>query len=418
MRPPLAQTKVTDQRPLGQADALDTLALDLYRPQFPAAWAVPLAAGTLWDAAGQGGHVGDVREGPAWYCTVAPGMVAFGSVDKARGQRQLERQLERRGKRVDQAVGWMQGEGLRAQALALAAGGLIDQADVPDALTDPLSPGVSRSRIREWSQKSRINMLKRLSTLDYSGLLDRGGVPAMVTLTLPEDWQSYAPTGRDFKRLIRNFGKRYRRAFGRPLVGLWKLEFQRRGAPHCHFLTVPPAEAETGIRWRQWFAATWADVLGVQGETRRAVIAVHEHRKASADYAEGLRASDPKRVAVYFLGHNLLKDKEYQHIVPEAWRGPGDGPGRFWGYLGLARADSVVPVTYDQAVTLARTLRRWQRAQGGTRRARVWRVNTSNGVVRRRSVLRRVKRQRATAGFSVVNDGPAVALMLAGVLRT
>jgi hypothetical protein len=55
------------------------------------------------------------------------------------------------------------------------------------------------------------------------------------------------------------------------------------------------------------------------------------------DILNGLRACDPKRLAIYFTKHsspNKLGDKEYQHIVPEAWRQSGHGPGRFWGSMG------------------------------------------------------------------------------------
>jgi hypothetical protein len=248
---------------------------------------------------------------------------------------------------------------------------------------------------------------------------------------------------------------------------------------------VPPAGTVDGLRWSQWFARTWADVLGVEGQVLKDVVAVHEHRTASRNYAEGLRASDPRRVAVYFQMHNLLHDKTYQHVVPEAWQGEGDGPGRFWGYWGLQRADLAVAVTEDQAHELARLLNRWNDAKHGIRvaqpirrrarrlpfggkgfspvesavpddlagcyvdatRARAIRtgepwtprpvavvvadtdpaeyVNERTGEVldltpriRRRRLRRRIRASLRTRGFLIVNDGPAVGLMLADGLRS
>jgi hypothetical protein len=64
----------------------------------------------------------------------------------------------------------------------------------------------------------------------------------------------------------------------------------------------------------------------------------------------GLKACDPKRLAVYFTKHsspNLHGDKEYQHIVPELWQQPGHGPGRFWGVYGLKKALAVVEIAQD-----------------------------------------------------------------------
>ncbi len=56
------------------------------------------------------------------------------------------------------------------------------------------------------------------------------------------------------------------------------------------------------------------------------------------DILNRLRACDPKRLAIYFTNHsspNQLGDKEYQHIVPEAWRRSGHGSGRFLrGFMG------------------------------------------------------------------------------------
>lgn len=57
----------------------------------------------------------------------------------------------------------------------------------------------------------------------------------------------------------------------------------------------------------------------------------HELAGTGINYAEDLRASDPKRVAVYFTKHGTFGAKGYQHRVPEPWQGPGKGPGRFWG---------------------------------------------------------------------------------------
>lgn len=92
------------------------------------------------------------------------------------------------------------------------------------------------------------------------------------------------------------------------------------------------------------------------------------HRPAgtAVDALKGLRACDPKRLAIYFTKHsspNRLGDKEYQHIVPEVWRQPGHGPGRFWGVYGLQRATVVVELAQDAYLTARRILRRWSRSQ-------------------------------------------------------
>ncbi|MFC7650299.1 hypothetical protein ACFQX6_65755 [Streptosporangium lutulentum] len=162
----------------------------------------------------------------------------------------------------------------------------------------------------------------------------------------------------------------------------------------------------------------------------------HQLAGTGIDYAEGLKARDPKRVAVYFTKHGAFQAKEYQHCVPEEWREPGQGPGRFWGYWRLERRTAIVEVTPDQAVQAARIARRWARAQRTTRQTSVKRVR--GGVVyadrpdviglagvylldaqrpaRRRNVRRRVRRFGSGRGFISVNNGQIFAVQLSRAL--
>lgn len=398
----------------------------IWAPAFPSADLVGVAASVLWAAAGSRrlDPAAGCPEGPSIFVTVTPGSVSFRRVDLARGARAAEREVSRRSKRVAEGVGWQLGRDERAAHHAVWAAGLLDvdegpSGDAPavDDDCDPLSRFPGRQKISEWSAKSRANMVRRLTTLDYAPLFADGALPAMVTLTMPDGWLELAPNGKAFKALVRTFGKRYARAWGKSLLGVWKLEFQRRGAPHLHALICPPhGYSKDGRLWRDWFAETWADVLGLSGETWEHVRWMHSRPEACADYSEGLRMTDPKRVGVYFSGHSLVKDKEYQHVVPEAWRSEGDGPGRFWGVWGLAPVESPVLVTIDQAVKLARVARKIQASHKPERVCSVWRSDTATGKVRRRKVKRRVKRLPGTWGFLAVNDGPSFAMTLARVL--
>ena len=285
----------------------------------------------------------------------------------------------------------------------------------------------SGREIVAWSAKSRSNFVHVMCELDYAPMFANPfRIAAMVTLTYPADWLTVAPDGKTVKEQLKTFRKRYERAWGEPLRAVWKLEFQRRGAPHFHILLVPPhgkaGEHRTGrqrtavgdgLPFRQWLSAVWADIVAHPDPVERMK---HEAAGTGVDFAEGLRASDPKRVAVYFLKHGGATAKEYQHIVPEAWRAPGKGPGRFWGYWGLERVTAgreVDPVTAVQAVRL---LRRWSRAQGVTRQVSVERVDIRTGRVRVRRVRRPVRRLRAGAGWVAVNDGAAFGTQLARAL--
>ena len=216
-------------------------------------------------------------------------------------------------------------------------------------------------------------MTRRLCELDYTPLYRDGRLPAMVTLTYPGDWLTVVPTGQVLKRHMKALRKRYLRAWGEDWACVWKLEFQRRGAPHVHMLCTPPhgLSKTTGERFAVWLSAAWAGVVDhPDPEQRRR----HELAGTALDYAEGLRATDPRRVAAYFTKHGLMAAKEYQHEVPAEWREPGRGPGRFWGVWNLERATRTIAVRPEDGVQAGRIARRWARAQ--RRAQQTWKPRT------------------------------------------
>jgi hypothetical protein len=292
-----------------------------------------------------------------------------------------------------------------------------------------------RSAVTAWSQRSRTRMIRTLGTLDYSPLL-AAGTPAMTTLTLPGDWLAVAPTGPAFKRLFVLWIKRYERAWG-PLPMVWKLEFQRRGAPHLHLFNVPPG----GVRrcrcrvcgrpgallaFREWLSHSWAAVVDHPDpeQYRLGVLA-----GTGIDFAAGLRASDPKRLSVYFAKHGGAGgSKEYQHEVPAEWLGDGDGPGRFWGFRHLAPVVATAEIPPADWYAMRRTVRRWSQRESYYRQGSKWpsKVELRTRVVRSRPPLldlvtgevttkrkRPVNRRHrymagAGGGFVMPNNAPAL----------
>jgi hypothetical protein len=401
--------------------------LDTYVPRFPSAWPMEWAQASLWDASEDQGWWQDGTEGPRWRITISPGSIRISSTDPARAERLHERNEKRRRMGVDLMAASSAADDAHSAGNALWGVGLIDRDSVPIAGAD-----LDREPVREvteWSRKSRANMVRRLCTLDYESWLlprDASGeiverrVPAMLTLTYPGDWLTVAPNGKAVKRHKDLFRKRYERRWGEPLTGIWKLEFQGRGAPHMHMLMCPPTRltrrGQEGIgRFLAWVSETWADVVQHPDPVH---YARHLLAGTGLDWNEGLRATDPKRIAVYFTKHGSFAGKEYQNLVPEQWREPGKGPGRFWGVMGLEVAERPVVVSADQAIAAARWLRRWQASQKAMHRVTVDRVRRSTGEVYTRTVSRRLARMPRTRGFVSVNDGPAVALLLAKVIDT
>ncbi len=223
-----------------------------------------------------------------------------------------------------------------------------------------------RGEIKDFSEKSRARMPLRFATLDYAAMFEQGQLACMVTLTYPQDWHRLVPDAATFKAQVNLLRKRYFGSWGRgesQWAGIWKMEFQRRGAPHFHVGTVVPEGtrpaplsaddqqhltecsscghgAHTGrFTFQEWMSRHWSQIIfkdvqeapspwSIEGWQREQVKS--QRAGTGVDEDEGLRYSDPKRIGIYFAKHGLFGDKEYQNVVPELWR---EKPGaRFWGY--------------------------------------------------------------------------------------
>ena len=241
--------------------------------------------------------------------------------------------------------------------------------------------------------------------------IDGSELAVMITLTYPKDWLAVAPTSKAAKRHLHIFRKRFEREYSRPLFGLWKAEFQRRGAAHFHIFCSAPTDLS---RFRGWTAKTWADIVNhPDPENRRN----HEFAGTAVDVARGAFISDARLIAVYFSKHSSPGhgSKEYQNSPPDAWIEAGS-VGRFWGYWGLRPVQVEAQVSREEMVQLARILRRWFRAKGFKKSVRAPRVDRK-GVLRRRKVVRRQTRLKGVSGFIVVSDGAVLAEEVARLLR-
>jgi hypothetical protein len=342
-------------------------------------------------------------EGPRWRVMVSPGTVAIRYQDPARVERAAQRAAE---------VEWKAFRALREVGQPL-----VVERETGGAV------------ISRWSKRSRSRMAEVFAQLDWSVMFtDETAVPAMVTLTYPGDWLAVAPLAAESRRHLLMLRKRFARAWGRPLVGVWKREFQRRGAPHYHLLMVPPHGQVNGQGFAAWLSSTWAAIVGAErctgSEPCSPVERCEFHRHLAAgtgvDYADGIRARDPRSVGVYFAKHGAFAEKEYQNEAPAEWIEAGS-VGRFWGVWGLDKAVSGAFIAPPEARAAVRTLRRHSRANAYTTRVPVWRYRTvvdpETGEVtarwRKSTAKRRVYRMKGEAGFVVTKDGPALASALA-----
>jgi hypothetical protein len=295
-------------------------------------------------------------------------------------------------------------------SLELSPGSVRVARHAPQGATGKPSRYRSKSEIVKWSAKSRASMSARLCSLDYRPLLaDETLTPALITLTYPKEWKEVASTGSQVKRHVKAFRQRYERKYGRPLIGIWKLEFMRRYRnPHIHIFCTPPNELE----FRAWLSKTWTEIVAHPDPVVRAK---HERAGTGIDYEKGLRSRDAKRVATYFAKHGSGNkgEKEYQNQPPQEWVDASD-VGRFWGYWGLKPFIAKVEVSDQNALYVARILRRWHRANSKPVRKKVSRVNQQTGEVSERWTSRRAKpRMTGRLGFISVEHGARMGEALA-----
>ena len=350
---------------------------------------------------------------------IAPGLVRFARVDLNRAERAQERVREDRARLTD----WMVNQARKA-----AVYGPQERPAAPPTLG-------TRGGITSWSAKSRARMIAAVSSLDLAGLID-SGTPAMLTLTLPGDWLVIAPNAEAASAVFKRFVRAYEKKWGK-LRTIWKREFQRRGAPHWHLWLVPPSDPG----FRRWVRYAWTTAMQVPRPAdrhpelapdtldRRPCVCSEWCRSINAgtglDIAEGMRATDPRRLAVYFLKESGIGEgKAYQNDAPVEWSAWSsdlrtrkesrlyESVGRFWGVRGLDKALAVVEISPEDQYAVWRVIRKVRESQSGVRKITRWTSvfdpQTGELLYRKkaRSVNRRV-RVRAAAGWVAVNDGAA-----------
>lgn len=307
-------------------------------------------------------------QGPRVYLEVSPGSVRIRRTDKAAAD---ETRIARRDTLTRTLDGVARDEvaalnGAMALTETYADAGRRLRADLGLSETER----ARANPILFWSRRSRNRMEYSLRCIDYTPLFaDPGRRLAMLTLTMPgRYWENVAPDPRAFKKLLERFYDQWRRAWGEEPAVVWKMEFQRRGAPHMHLLVAVPsgvagvslgtrgAAVGEAVSFPEWLSGTWARVVAVDrvngpfrpGEkTNLEAYADHVAAGTGIDYVDD-KYRDPKRIAQYFAKHGAFSSKEYQNRIPQLWLDAieaGGASAQFWGKRGLDYARYEVELT-------------------------------------------------------------------------
>jgi len=108
---------------------------------------------------------------------------------------------------------------------------------------------VHRGNITGFSNKSRMRLFKKL------GKVDKSQLPIFITLTYPATF----PTEKEiYKRHLDSFIKRLIYRFPK-IAGVWRLEYQKRGAPHYHLMVWGLSEGKV---LQRYISFIWYKVVG------------------------------------------------------------------------------------------------------------------------------------------------------------
>lgn len=192
------------------------------------------------------------------------------------------------------------------------------------------SGGGRRGRVRGFSKASRWRMLQTVAKVRNDQ------VPLFLTLTYPADFPFDSAT---WKRHLDNFFKRLRRKCP-GAAAIWKLEPQKRGAPHFHLL-VWGVEL---FAFDAWVHTAWYEIVD-SGDIKHIVHGAELERLRSYRGA--------KSYAAKYMGK--LQDDI------EGW----EFPGRWWGVFAadnIPWGDCVrVGLPRAEAIIFLRTMRRYAR---------------------------------------------------------
>ncbi len=151
-----------------------------------------------------------------------------------------------------------------------------------------------RGKISEFTKKSRLRLMRELSKVR------RDCLPVLVTLTYPGE---YSDDPKTWKRHLDNFIKRMGRKFP-GVAGVWKLEPQKRGAPHYHMLVWGASYVDLLI----WVPKAWYEVVK-SGDIR------HLHAGTRVERVKSQQG------VMFYASKYLGKE------VPAEW----GNSGRWWG---------------------------------------------------------------------------------------
>jgi hypothetical protein len=194
-----------------------------------------------------------------------------------------------------------------------------DGAELDARRKGPKAGGGIRGKVSGFSKASRRRCTRAIQAIAWDFVVE-WYLTAFVTLTFPKEYPSPAES----KVILHKFRKRVQREFN--VSAVWKMEPQRRGAPHYHLLmtfwdhlrgeSLWDGEAECSIPFR--VLRMWVEAVGSEDRKHRRYHLI-EH------WAECFQWIESPKSIIRYLSKYVGKQEESPDWV---W------PGRWWGMWG------------------------------------------------------------------------------------
>lgn len=231
-----------------------------------------------------------------------------------------------------------------AGSVSVWVDGSLIQTRAPKAFVRGRKGVYKRGRICGFTGGSRRRLMRNIAKLRSDAR------PLFITLTYPGE---FSPSPGQWKRDLRKLEWRFRRKF--PLAAvIWRLEPQKRLAPHYHLLVYGVTSSDEVIRW---FHRAWYECVA-SGDERHLVYGVDIQSIRSS---RGVRSYVSKYIAKRTVAPAI--DEDDSDYVDWSF------VGRWWGMwcgdkLPWSEVITAAGLLVSQSAMLLRTMRRFLKSRG------------------------------------------------------
>ena len=213
--------------------------------------------------------------------------------------------------------------------------------------------GGERKECKGFSDSSRRRLIQKMAQWNLNDLH-----AYFITLTYPAiyaaDWEVWK---RDLDVLFKRLERKYPMLIG----SCWRVEFQKRGAPHFHLIAVTSKPCKNLVLFRSQIAEMWSEIVADGYKMSGGdMVAYAPEKEKHLRAGTGVEAVQGRKQLMAYVSKYLAKVD--QANAPGEW-------GRNWGFRNInGQLDfspvEIVELDYSESGQLRRFVRRWLKSRG------------------------------------------------------